>query len=41
MFYNAGQDCTAATRVIVHESIHAEFLEAAKAGLRQGRASPI
>ncbi|GII91454.1 gamma-aminobutyraldehyde dehydrogenase [Sinosporangium siamense] len=26
--YNAGQDCTAACRVIVHESIHAEFAEA-------------
>ena len=30
-FYNAGQDCTAATRILVHESLHAEFLEAAKA----------
>lgn len=30
-FYNAGQDCTAATRIIVHESRHAEFLDAAKA----------
>ncbi len=25
-FYNAGQDCTAATRVLVHESIHDEFV---------------
>jgi betaine-aldehyde dehydrogenase len=25
-FFNAGQDCTAATRVIVHESIHDELL---------------
>jgi 1-pyrroline dehydrogenase len=30
-FYNAGQDCTAATRILVHESLHAEFLDAAKA----------
>ena len=27
-FYNAGQDCTAATRVLVHESIHDEFVAA-------------
>ncbi|KRF21807.1 aminobutyraldehyde dehydrogenase [Phycicoccus sp. Soil803] len=25
-FFNAGQDCTAATRVLVHESVHDEFL---------------
>jgi betaine-aldehyde dehydrogenase len=25
-FFNAGQDCTAATRVIVHESVHDELL---------------
>jgi betaine-aldehyde dehydrogenase len=25
-YYNAGQDCTAATRVLVHESIHDEFV---------------
>lgn len=30
-FYNAGQDCTAATRIIVHESLHSSFLEAVKA----------
>jgi acyl-CoA reductase-like NAD-dependent aldehyde dehydrogenase len=29
-FYNAGQDCTAATRIIVHESIHEDFLTLAK-----------
>jgi betaine-aldehyde dehydrogenase len=27
-FFNAGQDCTAATRVIVHESIHDAFVDA-------------
>ena len=26
-FYNAGQDCTAATRILVEQSIYAEFLE--------------
>jgi acyl-CoA reductase-like NAD-dependent aldehyde dehydrogenase len=28
-FSNAGQDCTAATRLLVHESLHADFLDAA------------
>ncbi|NMD57040.1 MULTISPECIES: aminobutyraldehyde dehydrogenase [Tsukamurella] len=27
-FFNAGQDCTAATRAIVHESVHDDFLAA-------------
>ncbi|MCX4793729.1 gamma-aminobutyraldehyde dehydrogenase [Streptomyces sp. NBC_01242] len=27
-FFNAGQDCTAATRVLVHESVHDEFVTA-------------
>ncbi|RSS82620.1 gamma-aminobutyraldehyde dehydrogenase [Streptomyces sp. WAC06614] len=27
-FFNAGQDCTAATRVLVHQSIHDEFVAA-------------
>ena len=27
-YFNAGQDCTAATRVIVHESVHDEFVSA-------------
>ncbi|ALV45209.1 gamma-aminobutyraldehyde dehydrogenase [Arthrobacter alpinus] len=27
-FFNAGQDCTAVTRVLVHESIHAKFAAA-------------
>ncbi|SEL76634.1 gamma-aminobutyraldehyde dehydrogenase [Rhodococcus maanshanensis] len=38
-FFNAGQDCTAVTRVLVHEAIHDEFVDAlvAKAkGLKTG-----
>jgi betaine-aldehyde dehydrogenase len=39
-YFNAGQDCTAATRVLVHEAIHDEFVraltEAAK-GTKTGR----
>ncbi|THA24256.1 gamma-aminobutyraldehyde dehydrogenase [Streptomyces sp. RKND-216] len=27
-FFNAGQDCTAATRVLVHENVHDEFVAA-------------
>ncbi|WP_327361525.1 gamma-aminobutyraldehyde dehydrogenase [Streptomyces sp. NBC_01296] len=27
-YFNAGQDCTAATRVLVHESVHDEFVSA-------------
>ncbi|MGW4119160.1 aminobutyraldehyde dehydrogenase [Nocardia sp. NPDC004711] len=27
-YFNAGQDCTAATRVLVHESVHDAFVEA-------------
>jgi betaine-aldehyde dehydrogenase len=27
-FFNAGQDCTAATRVLVHESVHDRFVDA-------------
>ena len=35
-FYNAGQDCTAITRVLVHETIHDKFVDAfsAEAELR-------
>ncbi|GAA2351848.1 gamma-aminobutyraldehyde dehydrogenase [Streptomyces violaceusniger] len=38
-FFNAGQDCTAATRVLVHESIHDAFVGAltkAAAAIRTG-----
>ncbi len=30
-FYNAGQDCTAATRILVHESVHDEFVSLLRA----------
>lgn len=30
-FFNAGQDCTAATRILVHESVHDEFLSLLRA----------
>jgi betaine-aldehyde dehydrogenase len=33
-YFNAGQDCTAATRVLVHESIHDEFVAAIVAWAR-------
>src|SRR5258708_34127730 len=39
-YFNAGQDCTAATRVLVHESIHDEFVAAltgAAAATKTGR----
>ncbi|KOV59432.1 phenylacetaldehyde dehydrogenase [Streptomyces sp. NRRL WC-3618] len=39
-FFNAGQDCTAATRVLVQESVHDEFVTAlarAAAGTKTGR----
>lgn len=39
-FFNAGQDCTAATRVLVHSSVHDEFVaalvEKAKSDARTG-----
>lgn len=34
-YYNAGQDCTAATRIIVHESIHDEFVAALVAHVKE------
>lgn len=33
-FFNAGQDCTAATRVLVHRSVHDAFVEAITAHVR-------
>ena len=30
-YFNAGQDCTAATRVLVHEAVHDEFIALVKA----------
>ncbi|MYV41308.1 aldehyde dehydrogenase family protein, partial [Streptomyces sp. SID1328] len=40
-FFNAGQDCTAATRVLVHESVHDEFVAAlAKAAADTRTGSP-
>ncbi len=34
-FFNAGQDCTAATRLLVHESIHNEFVSILSAKVRE------
>jgi betaine-aldehyde dehydrogenase len=34
-FYNAGQDCTAATRLLVHESVHDEFVAILSAKVRE------
>ena len=34
-FFNAGQDCTAATRVLVHESVHDEFVAKLAANVKQ------
>ncbi|MCU1534612.1 MAG: aldehyde dehydrogenase family protein [Glaciihabitans sp.] len=34
-YFNAGQDCTAATRVLVHESVHDEFVAAIVAWARE------
>ncbi|MQS37583.1 gamma-aminobutyraldehyde dehydrogenase [Streptomyces katsurahamanus] len=40
-YFNAGQDCTAATRVLVHESIHDAFVEAlAKAAAETKTGAP-
>lgn len=33
-YFNAGQDCTAATRILVHESVHKEFLALLTAEVR-------
>jgi betaine-aldehyde dehydrogenase len=34
-FFNAGQDCTAATRLLVHESVHDEFVSILVAKVRE------
>ncbi len=34
-FFNAGQDCTAATRLLVHESIHNDFVSILSAKVRE------
>jgi betaine-aldehyde dehydrogenase len=34
-YFNAGQDCTAATRVLVHENVHDEFVAALAAYARE------
>ncbi|MBL1098594.1 aminobutyraldehyde dehydrogenase [Streptomyces sp. 205] len=40
-FYNAGQDCTAATRILVHERVHDAFVDAfARAASRQRPGGP-
>ena len=40
-YFNAGQDCTAATRVLVHESVHVEFAAAlAEQAARQRTGMP-
>ncbi|MFE2582478.1 aldehyde dehydrogenase family protein, partial [Streptomyces sp. NPDC059378] len=36
-YFNAGQDCTAATRVLVHESVHDEFVSALAKAASQTR----
>ncbi|PTW91470.1 betaine-aldehyde dehydrogenase [Microbacteriaceae bacterium MWH-Ta3] len=38
-YFNAGQDCTAATRVLVHENIHDEFVAAMAAYVRDNVAT--
>ncbi len=38
-YFNAGQDCTAATRVLVHESVHGDFVAALADQARQVKLS--
>ena len=40
-FYNGGQDCTAATRVLVHESVHDEFVALLTAEVRANAKSGV
>ncbi|MFW6720082.1 gamma-aminobutyraldehyde dehydrogenase [Streptomyces sp. MAR4 CNY-716] len=39
-YFNAGQDCTAATRVLVHESVHDEFVSALAKAAADTRTGP-
>ncbi|MDG9703317.1 gamma-aminobutyraldehyde dehydrogenase [Streptomyces sp. DH37] len=39
-YFNAGQDCTAATRVLVHESVHDEFVAALAKAAVETRTGP-
>ncbi|MFC7218270.1 gamma-aminobutyraldehyde dehydrogenase [Streptomyces polyrhachis] len=39
-FFNAGQDCTAATRVLVHESVHDEFTAALAKAAAETKTGP-
>jgi len=38
-YFNAGQDCTAATRILVHESVHDEFVALLSAEVRANAAT--
>ncbi|KOT37487.1 phenylacetaldehyde dehydrogenase [Streptomyces rimosus subsp. rimosus] len=40
-YFNAGQDCTAATRVLVHESIHDEFVTALAKAAADTKTGPV
>ncbi|MFC0107156.1 aminobutyraldehyde dehydrogenase [Kibdelosporangium aridum] len=40
-FYNAGQDCTAATRVLVQERVHDEFVNALVARAKAAKTGPL
>jgi betaine-aldehyde dehydrogenase len=40
-YFNAGQDCTAATRVLVHENVHDEFVAAMRAYIAENIATGI
>lgn len=40
-FFNAGQDCTAATRVLVHESVHDEFVAALTKAAKEVRTGDL
>lgn len=40
-FYNAGQDCTAAARLLVHASIHDAFVDAFAKQVAALRTGPV